>query len=43
MFSCRYVQSGDKAYVLCFVEFENAKHAFTALEALQGTLLLSKL
>ncbi|KAL6606204.1 hypothetical protein ACP70R_041857 [Stipagrostis hirtigluma subsp. patula] len=27
--------SGDKAYVLCFVEFENAKNAFTAMEALQ--------
>ncbi|XP_062228043.1 RNA-binding protein 2-like isoform X2 [Phragmites australis] len=28
-------RSGDKAYVLCFVEFENAKCAFTAMEALQ--------
>ncbi|KAK3128392.1 hypothetical protein QOZ80_6BG0460920 [Eleusine coracana subsp. coracana] len=28
-------RSGDKAYVLCFVEFENPKYAFTAMEALQ--------
>ncbi|KAL6839602.1 hypothetical protein ACP4OV_030541 [Aristida adscensionis] len=28
--------SGEKAYVLCFVEFENAKYAFTAMEALQA-------
>ncbi|CAM0912749.1 unnamed protein product [Alopecurus aequalis] len=27
--------SGDKAYVLCFVEFSDAKCAFTAMEALQ--------
>lgn len=29
-------RSGDKASVLCFVEFNDAKCAFTALEALQG-------
>ncbi|KAJ1258018.1 hypothetical protein BS78_10G041500 [Paspalum vaginatum] len=29
-------RSGDKAYVLCFVEFENAKCAFTAMNALKG-------
>ncbi|KAG8093945.1 hypothetical protein GUJ93_ZPchr0012g18840 [Zizania palustris] len=28
--------SGDKAYVLCFVEFSDAKCALTAMEALQG-------
>ncbi|XP_062233615.1 RNA-binding protein 2-like [Phragmites australis] len=28
-------ESGDKAYVLCFVEFKNAKCAFTAMEAFQ--------
>ncbi|CAK9136660.1 unnamed protein product [Ilex paraguariensis] len=28
--------SGDKALVLCFVEFSDAKCALTALEALQG-------
>ncbi|TVU12601.1 hypothetical protein EJB05_46252, partial [Eragrostis curvula] len=32
---CTRRESGDKAYVLCFVEFENAKYAFTAMEALQ--------
>ncbi|XP_010247370.1 PREDICTED: RNA-binding protein 1-like [Nelumbo nucifera] len=29
-------RSGDKAMVLCFVEFDDAKCALTALEALQG-------
>nr|XP_018684209.1 PREDICTED: RNA-binding protein 1-like isoform X1 [Musa acuminata subsp. malaccensis] len=29
-------RTGDKARVLCFVEFDNAKCALTALEALQG-------
>ncbi|AQL02128.1 Nuclear speckle RNA-binding protein A [Zea mays] len=29
-------RSGDKAYVLCFVEFENAKFARTPMQALQG-------
>lgn len=28
-------RSGDKAYVLCFVEFNDAKCAFTAMQALQ--------
>ncbi|XP_051197673.1 RNA-binding protein 2 isoform X1 [Lolium perenne] len=28
-------RSGDKAYVLCFVEFSDAKCAFTAMKALQ--------
>uniref|UniRef100_A0A0D9WLU1 RRM domain-containing protein n=1 Tax=Leersia perrieri TaxID=77586 RepID=A0A0D9WLU1_9ORYZ len=27
--------SGDRAYVLCFVEFSDAKYALTAMEALQ--------
>ncbi|KAK9274251.1 hypothetical protein L1049_019065 [Liquidambar formosana] len=30
------VLSGDKAMVLCFVEFSDAKCALTAMEALQG-------
>nr|ACF79817.1 unknown [Zea mays] len=30
-------RSGDKAYVLCFVEFENAKFARTPMQALQGS------
>lgn len=30
------LQSGDQAMVLCFVEFNDAKCAMTALEALQG-------
>ncbi|KAF8406864.1 hypothetical protein HHK36_005985 [Tetracentron sinense] len=30
------LQSGDKAMVLCFVEFNDAKCALTAMEALQG-------
>ncbi|CAN6172519.1 unnamed protein product [Urochloa humidicola] len=29
-------RSGDKAYVLCFVEFENAKSARTAMNKLRG-------
>lgn len=29
-------QAGDKAYILCFVEFNDSKCAFTAMEALQG-------
>lgn len=29
-------KSGDKAYVLCFVEFSDPKCALTAMEALQG-------
>lgn len=29
-------QSGDKAMVLCFVEFNDSKCALTAMEALQG-------
>uniref|UniRef100_A0A6V7QR82 RRM domain-containing protein n=1 Tax=Ananas comosus var. bracteatus TaxID=296719 RepID=A0A6V7QR82_ANACO len=29
-------RTGDKAYVLCFVEFSDAKCALTAMEALQG-------
>lgn len=29
-------RSGDKAYVLCFVEFTDSKCALTAMEALQG-------
>ncbi|PWZ05122.1 Nuclear speckle RNA-binding protein B [Zea mays] len=31
-----FIFSGDKAYVLCFVEFENAKFARTPMQALQG-------
>ncbi|KAF8732877.1 hypothetical protein HU200_015225 [Digitaria exilis] len=34
--SCCYLQSGDKAYVLCFVEFESAKYARTAMNKLRG-------
>lgn len=30
------LQSGDQPMVLCFVEFNDAKCALTALEALQG-------
>lgn len=30
------LQSGDKAMVLCFVEFDDSKCALTAMEALQG-------
>lgn len=30
------LQSGDKAMILCFVEFSDAKCALTAMEALQG-------
>ncbi|KAL0297199.1 UNVERIFIED_CONTAM: hypothetical protein Sradi_6772000 [Sesamum radiatum] len=30
------MQRGDKAMVLCFVEFTDAKCALTAMEALQG-------
>ncbi|THU61151.1 hypothetical protein C4D60_Mb07t20260 [Musa balbisiana] len=33
---CTRRETGDKARVLCFVEFDNAKCALTALEALQG-------
>lgn len=35
------LQSGDKAVVLCFVEFNDGKCALTALEALQGVCLFS--
>jgi hypothetical protein len=31
------LQSGDKAYALCFVEFSDAKCARTAMGALQGS------
>lgn len=34
------LQSGDKAYVLCFVEFNDSKCALTAMEALQGAFFL---
>ncbi|CAN6682413.1 unnamed protein product [Malus baccata var. baccata] len=33
---CTRRESGDKAMVLCFVEFADAKCALTAMEALQG-------
>ncbi|CAN6539637.1 unnamed protein product [Malus baccata var. baccata] len=33
---CTRRESGDKAMVLCFVEFADAKYALTAMEALQG-------
>lgn len=32
-------QRGDKAMVLCFVEFTDTKCALTAMEALQGWIL----
>lgn len=32
------LQSGDKAMVLCFVEFADPKCALTAMEALQGII-----
>lgn len=32
------MQSGDRAMILCFVEFDDAKYAFTAMEALQGEI-----
>lgn len=35
-FSYCCLQSSDRAYVLCFVEFSDAKCAITAMEALQG-------
>ena len=31
-----YLQRGDKAMVLCFVEFTDAKCAVTAMDSLQG-------
>lgn len=34
-------QRGDKAMVLCFVEFTDAKCALTAMEALQGWIFIS--
>ena len=37
LFSCCFLQSGDKAYVLCFVEFENAKCARGPMKELQGS------
>lgn len=36
-------QSGDKAMVLCFVEFADTRCALSALEALQGLVLLLNL
>uniref|UniRef100_A0A2P2N785 Uncharacterized protein n=1 Tax=Rhizophora mucronata TaxID=61149 RepID=A0A2P2N785_RHIMU len=33
---------GDRAMVLCFVDFIDAKYALTAMEALQGNLQLNK-
>lgn len=35
------LQSGDKAMVLCFVEFDDSKCALTAMEALQGNFFLN--
>lgn len=35
------LQSGDRALVLCFVEFVDSKCALTAMEALQGKFCLS--
>lgn len=44
VFLCRLNQNltwqrGDKAMVLCFVEFTDAKCAITAMEALQGWII----
>lgn len=36
-------QSGDKAMVLCFVEFTDTRCALAAVEALQGLVLLLNL
>lgn len=34
------MQRGDKAMVLCFVEFTDAKCAVTAMDALQGFIFI---
>lgn len=37
------LQSGDKAMVLCFVEFMDSKCAVTAMEALNGRVIIQEI